>query len=390
MPEFDFNSLANNPLLQYGMGLLKASGPSTQPHSFGQDLASAFDYQQGAQLGQLKNELLKGQVGQLKAWQNMFGGSQQGPLAPQAEAQTNGLLSGNPQIAKIAPLLGMLGPEAGMKMLGDAMLTGKDKFLTAGGKIYDISSGTPVPTTKGGERELKTAELKELFDTQDSLTSGEGALAAMQKAQGMMELPEDQRPLTGFGAETRASMERVPILDLLNNASKEQAGATTEFKTLISEQALQSLKGIFGGMPTEGERKVLLEMQALPSYTPEEQKRILGNAVTAVQRRMSFNQQKADAIKSGDYSGLGVPSTSGILQGGGAQLPQIPGVPPGIMSGVANSPAGRGILSGQQGQGMQMPPRALGAQAGQSDVPQGVDPQLWQHMTPEERALWLQ
>lgn len=148
---FDFSALMNNPMLQYSMGLLRAGGPSTTPHSFGQDLASANDYAQNAQLGNLKNDYLKAQTSeaqmkakQLQAWQAMMGGSPdasqapqagmlapqaaatqgQGVLAPQASAASSpmsGILS-DPRIKAIAPMLAGMSPEDGMKVIATQIL----------------------------------------------------------------------------------------------------------------------------------------------------------------------------------------------------------------------------------------------------------------------------
>lgn len=151
------------------------------------------------------------------------------------------------------------------------------------------------------ERKLSSTEQKELFDTMDLTSSGEGAIGALTKAKDIMtNSPAGAEPYTGFGAELRASAARLPVIgDIV--ADKERGAATTEYKTLVQEQALNNLKAIFGGMPTEGERQVLMQMQALPTYTPEEQKRVLDNAIAAANRRQQFNQQKIQGIQTGGY-----------------------------------------------------------------------------------------
>lgn len=179
-------------------------------------------------------------------------------------------------------------------------------YNTATGEFIPAPSNAPVdPATGLPERKLSATEQKELFDTMDLTSSGEAAVGALQRAKGILtNSPEGAEPYTGFGAEARAAAARLPVVgDLV--ADKERGAATTEYKTLVTEQALNNLKAIFGGMPTEGERAILMQMQALPTYTPEEQSRIIDNAVAAANKRLEFNQSKANAIRTGQYSQMG-------------------------------------------------------------------------------------
>lgn len=68
-------------------------------------------------------------------------------------------------------------------------------------------------------------------------------------------------------------------------------------ENIIGEQALSSMKSIFGGNPTEGERAILLDLQASASKTPKQRAEILNRAMTAANRRIQFSKQKADDIK---------------------------------------------------------------------------------------------
>lgn len=177
------------------------------------------------------------------------------------------------------------------------------------------STGLINPETGLPERKLSATEQKELFDTMDLTSSGESAKGALLKARDILtNSPAGAEPYTGFAAETRAAAARLPLIGNVI-ADKDRGAATTEYKTLVTEQALNNLKAIFGGMPTEGERQILLQMQALPDYTPEEQQRIIDNAVAAADRRIQFNKQKSSAITTGQYSTMGsapsTPSTGG-------------------------------------------------------------------------------
>ena len=81
--------------------------------------------------------------------------------------------------------------------------------------------------------------------------------------------------------------------------------------------ARPQLKAIFGGMPTEGERKILLEMQGAASQPPKVRKGIFERAEKAVQARLKFAGEKAKRLREGTYfTGEGLPSI-----GGGTTVP---------------------------------------------------------------------
>lgn len=77
--------------------------------------------------------------------------------------------------------------------------------------------------------------------------------------------------------------------------------ATTELSNVILGQALSSLKSIFGAAPTEGERKILVELQASVDKTPKEREAIINRAITLAQARLKFNQERATGLRGGTY-----------------------------------------------------------------------------------------
>jgi len=166
-----------------------------------------------------------------------------------------------------------------------------------GGKAMPIvgPDGKPVSAPKKGAAGLSATAQKELFEADDAVQNGMGAISSLQKA---LELNKDA--YSGVGAATRAT-----IVSNLPGQSK-GADATIAMENIIKDQALTSMKSIFGGNPTEGERAILLDLQASASKTPKQREEILGRAMQAAQRRLSFNQQKADALRSGTYMSDGV------------------------------------------------------------------------------------
>jgi hypothetical protein len=84
-------------------------------------------------------------------------------------------------------------------------------------------------------------------------------------------------------------------------AGMDGASATITLDNMITGQALESLKTIFGGMPTEGERKILLDIQGSVSQPPDVREKIYQRALAAAGRRLKINQEKAKSLRTGSY-----------------------------------------------------------------------------------------
>jgi hypothetical protein len=79
------------------------------------------------------------------------------------------------------------------------------------------------------------------------------------------------------------------------------AEKTVELQNLTTSQALQQLKTIFGAAPTEGERKILLDIQGSPNLPDKQRQEIFRRAKEAAQRRLEFNRQQAEQLRGGTY-----------------------------------------------------------------------------------------
>lgn len=76
---------------------------------------------------------------------------------------------------------------------------------------------------------------------------------------------------------------------------------TQQLKNVVIAQALDQLKATFGGMPTEGERKILLDIQGSVTQPREVRERIFTRAKEAAERRIKFNKDKAAGLRNGEY-----------------------------------------------------------------------------------------
>lgn len=108
---------------------------------------------------------------------------------------------------------------------------------------------------------------------------------------------------TGAGALASAG-------SLLPEAVRPEAvDATQNLDNILQTAALPQLKAIFGGMPTEGERKILLDVQGSSSKSPAVRKDIFDRAEKAIQARLKFGADKVKRLREGTYfSGEGLPS----------------------------------------------------------------------------------
>jgi len=150
---------------------------------------------------------------------------------------------------------------------------------------------------------------KELFEADDVVQNSIGAIRSIDQA-----LDLNNEAYSGVGASTRATI-------MSNIKPSASANATIAMDNIIKDQALTSMKSIFGGNPTEGERAILLELQASVSKTPEQRKEILDRAKVAAKRRLDFNKQKGDALRSGSYmSEVGSPTVPSEVPAGGVKF----------------------------------------------------------------------
>jgi hypothetical protein len=74
-----------------------------------------------------------------------------------------------------------------------------------------------------------------------------------------------------------------------------------ELNNIVTGQALEQLRAVFGGMPTEGERKILLEVQGSVNMKASQRKEIYERAIQMAERRMEQSTQKAKQLREGSF-----------------------------------------------------------------------------------------
>lgn len=82
----------------------------------------------------------------------------------------------------------------------------------------------------------------------------------------------------------------------------DEAGkATEDLNNLITQNALSQLKATFGSAPTEGERKILLEIQGSVNKAPAVREAIYKRAAALAENRLKFYRERADRMRGQTY-----------------------------------------------------------------------------------------
>ena len=150
------------------------------------------------------------------------------------------------------------------------------------GTFKEVYTSPPKPT------QLQAADKKEIIESDQAAQAGKSAIMGLNKALGL-----NDTAYSGPLAETRGYISSL--------FGAEGGKATEDVKNIITTQALDQLKAVFGGMPTEGERQILLDIQGSTSQAPEVRKGIWERAIDMAERRIDFNQRQSGALRSGDY-----------------------------------------------------------------------------------------
>lgn len=167
---------------------------------------------------------------------------------------------------------------------------------------------------------LTATDKKAILEADEGVLAANTAIEALGKAKEL-----SPRALGGWGAGGKAAVAN-NLPDWLvpdRFASPAQGQATAELENVVTSQALAQLKSIFGAAPTEGERKILLEIQGSVGQPDNVRQQIYDRGIAMAKKRLEFNQQRADELRGGSFyrsqgrQGQGQSRTDGTP--GGAQ-----------------------------------------------------------------------
>lgn len=190
----------------------------------------------------------------------------------------------------------------------------KEAAARAGLKPGDPRYETYVLTGKTPREDaqpLSATDKKAILEADEGVMAAQTAIQALKDAKAL-----SPRALAGWGAGARASIANNLPDGIVPDAigSKAQGEATAELENVVTSQALAQLKSIFGAAPTEGERKILLEIQGSIGQPDNVRQKIYDRGIAMAERRLAFNQQRAAEMRGGDY--YKAPERRGQPQGG--------------------------------------------------------------------------
>ena len=159
--------------------------------------------------------------------------------------------------------------------------TGESRPITA--------SGTPIGTKT---KPMSVTSQKELIQSEEEVQGGVQAIQFIKQAQDI------NKKAMGFTGAKQVASAGSLLPDVLR---PQMFDDTQELDNIIQNTALPQLKAIFGGMPTEGERKVLLEMQGSSSKPAPVRKGIFLRAEQAARNRLKFTTEKSKRLREGTY-----------------------------------------------------------------------------------------
>jgi hypothetical protein len=145
---------------------------------------------------------------------------------------------------------------------------------------------------------LTATDKRAILEADEGVMAANTAIEALRTAKQL-----SPRALAGWGAGAKASVaNNLPDWAVPDGiASPETAQATAELENVVTSQALAQLKSIFGAAPTEGERKILMEIQGSIGQPDNVRQRIYDRGIAMAERRLGFNKQRADELRGGSY-----------------------------------------------------------------------------------------
>lgn len=154
------------------------------------------------------------------------------------------------------------------------------------GTTFVPVGGAKAPTAR--DNPMNATIQQAIIGADEVAASSETSIATLDRA-----LELSQQAYEGPFSEQRAAVTAL--------AGDPGGRATLELKNIVMSNALESLKATFGAAPTEGERKILLEIQGSVDQPKAVREAIYKRAQAAAARRVALNREKAGALRSGDY-----------------------------------------------------------------------------------------
>jgi hypothetical protein len=206
-----------------------------------------------------------------------------------------------PKYERVGDRLVQIGPDGVREVYASPTAGGGGDDKTPGGRAalaasLGLKQGTDAYNSyvmtgrlpREDQQRLTVTDKKAILEADEAVSATEGALASLRRAMELSKTAYD-----GALAGERGW--------ITSQFGSDAGNDTRELNQVVTEGALQQLKAIFGGMPTEGERKILLEIQGSAEMPQEVRDRIYQRAIALAERRLKFNQDRANELRSGTF-----------------------------------------------------------------------------------------
>jgi hypothetical protein len=138
------------------------------------------------------------------------------------------------------------------------------------------------------QQPLSASDKRAIIEADEGIAAAEGAIRVLQQAKEISK-KAFEGPLASYRGQGAALL------------GSEAGKATVELDNMLTTGALSQLKAIFGGAPTEGERKILLDIQGSSSMPRDVREKVYERAIEAANRRLEFNRRQSEGLRSGTY-----------------------------------------------------------------------------------------
>lgn len=138
------------------------------------------------------------------------------------------------------------------------------------------------------QQPLTATDKKAILEADEMVLNTQGVIKALDEAKVL-----SKKAYTGPTAQLRGYGASL--------IGAEGGQETEELTNLITNNALQQLKATFGAAPTEGERKILMEIQGSVNKAPRVREAIFERARVLAENRLNFYSKRAEEMRGGDY-----------------------------------------------------------------------------------------
>lgn len=165
---------------------------------------------------------------------------------------------------------------------------GIDPASPEGKKALFPKTDTPISAT----------DKREIFKAEDEIPALQGTIDTLNRAKEL-----NPKTFSGLGASTRAaigsSLPDLMVPDFV--ADKAGADATTEWKKLMSAEAISAMASSLKGATTDFELKKFETMLADPATPPKVREAMITRMATLAERQMQIKQDRMKNLRGGDY-----------------------------------------------------------------------------------------